>query len=117
VTTLPLARAGKLRALAVTTSARSSAAPDIPTVAESGVPDYDANAWFGVFTPSGTPPAVINRLHSEIVKVVKLPDIRDRFLSLGGEPVGSTPEQFGAFFRNEVAKWGKVVRESGARAD
>jgi len=117
VTTLPLARAGKLRALAVTTSARSSAAPDIPTVAESGVPGYDANAWFGVFAPSGTPPAVINRLHSEIVKVVKLPDIRDRFLSLGGEPVGSTPEQFGAFFRNEVAKWGKVVRESGARAD
>lgn len=117
VTTLPLARAGRLRALAVTTSARSSAAPDIPTVAESGVPGYDANAWFGVFAPSGTPPAVINRLHSEIVKVVKLPDIRDRFLSLGGEPVGSTPEQFGAFFRNEVAKWGKVVRESGARAD
>lgn len=117
VTTLPLARAARLRALAVTTSKRSSAAPDIPTVAEAGVPGYDANAWFGVFAPTGTPPAVISRLHSEIVKIVKLPDVRDRFLSLGGEPVGSTPEQFAVFFRNEVAKWGKVVRESGARAD
>lgn len=117
VTTLPLARAGRLRALAVTTVTRSPAAPDIPTVAEAGVPGYDANAWFGVFAPTGTPPGVINRLHSEIVKIVKLPDVRDRFLSLGGEPVGSTPEQFAAFFRNEVAKWGKVVRDSGARAD
>lgn len=117
VTTLPLARAGKLRALAVTTSTRSSAAPEIPTVAEAGVPGYDANAWFGVFAPSGTPPAVINRLHTEIVKIVKLPDVRDRFLALGGEPVGSTPAEFAAFFRNEVAKWGKVVKESGARAD
>ena len=117
VTTLPLARAGRLRALAVTTSTRSSAASDIPTVAEAGVAGYDANAWFGVFAPAGTPPAVINRLHSEIVKIVKLPDVRDRLLSLGGEPVGSSPEQFAVFFRNEVTKWGKVVRESGARAD
>ena len=117
VTVLPLARAGRLRALAVTTIRRSRAADDIPTIAESGVPGYDANAWFGVFAPAGTPAAVINRLHAEIAKIVKTPDIRDRFLGLGAEPAGTTPEQFAAFFRNEVAKWAKVVKESGAQID
>ena len=117
VTTLPLARAGKLRALAVTTLKRSRAAEDIPTLAEAGVPGYDANAWFGVFAPTGTPAAVIARLHAEISKIVKIPENRDRFLALGAEPVGSTPDQFAAFYRNEVAKWGKVVRESGAQID
>ena len=117
VTVLPLARAGRLRALAVTTIRRSRAADDIPTIAESGVPGYDANAWFGVFAPAGTPAAVINRLHAEIAKIVKTPDIRDRFLGLGAEPAGTTPEQFTAFFRNEVAKWAKVVKESGAQID
>jgi len=117
VTTLPLARAGKLRALAVTTIKRSAAAPDIPTIAESGVPGYDANAWFGVFAPAGTPPAVIGRLHAEIGKIVRVPQIRDRFLALGAEPVGSAPEQFAAFYRNEVAKWAKVVKASGAQID
>ena len=117
VTILPLARAGKLRALAVTTIRRSRAADDIPTLAESGVPGYDANAWFGVFAPAGTPAAVINRLHAEIAKIVRVPEIRDRFLALGAEPVGSTPEQFAAFYRNEVAKWAKVVKASGAQID
>ena len=117
VTTLPLARAGKLRALAVTTLKRSRVAEDIPTLAESGVPRYNANAWFGVFAPTGTPEAVIARLQSEISKIVKIPEIRDRFLALGAEPVGSTPEQFAAFYRAEVLKWDKVVRESGAQID
>ncbi|MGZ8157027.1 MAG: tripartite tricarboxylate transporter substrate binding protein [Burkholderiales bacterium] len=117
VTTLPLARAGRLRALAVTTATRSAAAPDIVTIAEAGVPGYDANAWFGIFAPAGTPQPIVNRLNAEIVKVVKLPDTRERFLALGAEPVGSTAEQFGTFFRNEVAKWAKVVRESGAQVD
>jgi len=117
VTMLPLARAGKLRALAVTTATRSAAAPEIPTIAEAGVPGYDANAWFGIFAPAGTPPAVISRLNAEIVKIVKLPETRDRFLALGAEPAGSTAEEFGAFFRNEVAKWAKVVKESGARVE
>lgn len=117
VTILPLVRAGRLRPHAVTTSRRSRAAEDIPTLAESGVPGYDANAWFGVFAPVGTPAAVINRLHAEIVKILKLPEIRDRFLALGAEPAGTTPEQFAAFFRNEVAKWAKVVKESGAQVD
>ena len=117
VTTLPLARAGKLRALAVTTATRSAAAPEMPTLAEAGVPGYDANAWFGIFAPAGTPQAVVNRLSSEIAKIVKMPDTRDRFLSLGAEPAGSTAEQFGAFFRNEVVKWAKVVKASGARVE
>jgi len=117
VTTLPLARAGRMRALAVTTATRSAAAPDMPTISEAGVPGYDANAWFGVFAPAGTPQAIVDRLNAEIVKVVQLPDTRQRFLALGAEPVGSTAAQFGTFFRNEVAKWAKVVRESGAQAD
>ena len=117
VTTLPLARAGRLRAFAVTTIKRSRAADDIPTLAESGVPGYDANAWFGVFVPAGTPPAVINRLHAEISRILKIPEIRDRFLALGAEPAGTTPGQFATFFRNEIAKWAKVVKESGAQVD
>jgi tripartite-type tricarboxylate transporter receptor subunit TctC len=117
VTTLPLARAGKLRALAVTTLKRSRVAEDIPTLAEAGVPGYDANAWFGVFAPAGTPDAVIARLQGEINRIVRVPEIRDRFQALGAEPVGSTSEQFAAFYRNEVAKWAKVVKESGAQID
>ena len=117
VTTLPLARAGKLRALAVTTLKRSRVAEDIPTLSQAGVPGYDANAWFGVFAPTGTPDAVIARLQSEISRIVKVPEVRDRFLALGAEPVGSTPEQFAAFYRNEVLKWAKVVKESGAQID
>jgi tripartite-type tricarboxylate transporter receptor subunit TctC len=117
VTTLPLAKAGKLRALAVTTATRSAAAPDMLTIAEAGVPGYDANAWFGVFAPAGTPQPVINRLNTEIVRIVKLPEMRERFLALGAEPVGSTAQEFGAFFRNEVEKWAKVVKTSGAQVD
>ena len=117
VTTLPLARAGKLRALAVTTLKRSRVAEDIPTMSQAGVPGYDANAWFGVFAPTGTPEAVIARLQSEISRIVKVPEVRDRFLALGAEPVGNTPEQFAAFYRNEVLKWAKVVKESGAQID
>ena len=117
VTTLPLARAGKLRAFAVTTIKRSRAADDIPTLAESGVPGYDANAWFGVFVPAGTPPAVINRLYAEISRILKIPEIRDRFRALGAEPAGTTPGEFAAFFRSEVAKWAKVVKESGAQVE
>jgi tripartite-type tricarboxylate transporter receptor subunit TctC len=117
VTTLPLARAGKLRALAVTTLKRSRVAEDIPTLSQAGVPGYDANAWFGVFAPTGTPDAVIARLQSEISRIVKVPEVRDRFLALGAEPVGNTPEQFAAFYRNEVLKWARVVKESGAQID
>jgi tripartite-type tricarboxylate transporter receptor subunit TctC len=116
-TLLPVTRAGKLRGLAVTTMKRSAAAPELPTVAEAALPGYDANAWFGMFVPAGTPQSVIDRLHAETVKIVKLPDTHERFLSLGAEPVGSIPAEFGSFFRSEVAKWGKVVKASGAQVD
>ena len=117
VTVWPLARAGKLRALGVTTAKRSAAAPEVPTIAEAGVTGYDANAWFGIFAPTGTPQAIVDRLNTEIVKIVKLPETRERFLSLGAEPAGTTAAEFGAFFRNEVAKWAKVVKESGAKVE
>jgi tripartite-type tricarboxylate transporter receptor subunit TctC len=117
VTVLPLARAGKLRALGVTTARRSAAAPEMPTIAEAGIPGYDANAWFGIFAPAGTPQALVDRLNAEIVKIVKLPETRDRFLTLGAEPAGTSAAEFGAFFKNEVAKWAKVVKESGARVE
>jgi tripartite-type tricarboxylate transporter receptor subunit TctC len=117
VTTLPLARAGKFRALAVTTAKRAAAAPELPTVAEAGVPGYDANSWFGVFAPTGTPQPVLDRLHAEIVKTLKQPDVRERLAGLGCEPAGTTPAEFGAFYKSEVAKWGKVVRETGVQID
>ena len=116
-TMLPVTRSGKLRGLAVTTARRSVTAPELPTVAEAGVPGYDANAWFGMFVPAGTPQSVIDRLNAETVKIIKLPETRERFLSLGAEPVGGTPAEFGKFFRSEVAKWGKVVKASGVQVD
>jgi tripartite-type tricarboxylate transporter receptor subunit TctC len=116
-TMLPVTRSGKLRGLAVTTAKRAVAAPELPTVAEAGVPGYDANAWFGLFVPAGTPHSVIERLNAETVKIIRLPETRERFLSLGAEPVGSTPAEFGSFFKAEVAKWGKVVKTSGAQVD
>jgi len=117
VTTLPLAQSGKLRALGVTTIRRAAAAPNIPTIAEAAVPGYDANSWFGLFAPAGTASAVVSRLHGDLVKILRAPDVRERLASLGCEPAGTSPADFGAFFRAEVVKWGKVVRESGAQID
>ena len=117
VTTLKLARDGKVRALAVTTLKRSPAAPEIPTMAEAGVPGYDANAWFGVFAPAGTNPAIIARLNKEIVGIINRPDIEKTLEALGSVPVGSTPEEFGQFYRNEVDKWGKVIRAAKIQID
>jgi len=117
ITTLPLVKAGKLRALAVSTKQRSRVAPDIPTLAESGVPDFDATAWFGLFAPAGTPREIITRLNQEVVEAVKDPAVSEKLLQLGGEPVSSTPESFEAFFRAEVAKWAQVVRTARIRID
>jgi tripartite-type tricarboxylate transporter receptor subunit TctC len=117
ITTLPLVKAGKLRALAVSTKQRSKVAPDIPTLAESGVPGFDATAWFGLFAPTGTPRDVLLRLNREVAEAVKDPVVSEKLLQLGAEPVSSSPEQFDAFFRGEVAKWGKVVRQSRITID
>jgi tripartite-type tricarboxylate transporter receptor subunit TctC len=114
---LPHVRAGKLRALAVTTSARSSFAPDLPTVSESGVPGYEITAWFGVVAPAGAPREIIEKLNGEIQRFLAAPDARDRFQKAGVEPVGGSAQQFGDFLRKEVAKWAKVVKDSGAKVE
>ncbi len=115
---LPQVQAGKLRALAVTSDKRSAAAPALPTVAEAaGLPGYEVSVWYGVLAPAGTPPAVVNRLHAELVKIVQSPDVATRFAALGAEPLHNTPEQFAAFLKSDLVKWTKVVRDSGAKID
>jgi tripartite-type tricarboxylate transporter receptor subunit TctC len=114
---LPQVKAGKLRALAVTSAKRSSIAPGIPTIAESGVPGYDVTSWYGLMVPAGTPAEIIARLNSAATTALGRPEVRERFATTDLEPAASTPEQFGTFIRGEVAKWGKVIRESGMRAD
>ena len=116
-TAWPLAKAGKLRALAVTTSTRSSIAPDVPTLAESGLPGFEVGSWQGVFAPAGTPPEIVKRLNTEIVKILKLPDVREKLGALGAEPVGNSPEEFATMVKVEVVKWADVVKKSGARVD
>jgi tripartite-type tricarboxylate transporter receptor subunit TctC len=114
---LPHAQAGKLRALATTGLKRSPAAPDLPTMMEAGVPGYAAVNWFGTAVPARTPPAIVSRLSQEIARALRLPDVRDRLLSQGMEPVSSTPEEFAGYIKSEMAKWAKVVKASGARAE
>ncbi|HEY3048436.1 MAG TPA: tripartite tricarboxylate transporter substrate binding protein [Polaromonas sp.] len=110
-------RSGKLRAIAVTTAKRSPELPDVPTIAEAGVPGYEATSWFGLFVPAGTPPAVISKLNTAIVKVLAKADIKKKINEQGAEVYSETPEQFSAFIQKESVKWGKVVRESGASVD
>ena len=114
---LPFVKTGKLKALAVGSTARSSAVPSLPTVAESGLPGFDAVAWIGLLAPRGTPQAIITRLNTEVTRILKLPEIRERFLALGAEPVNNTPEQFGAYIQAETVKWGKAIKASGAKVD
>jgi tripartite-type tricarboxylate transporter receptor subunit TctC len=114
---LPQVRAGKLKAIAVTTTERFAAVPQVPTVAESGVPGYEARAWFGVLAPAGTPRPIVTRLNAEIVKIVRTPQMRERMLADGAEAIGSTPEAFAAVIKTDIAKWAKVIKASGAKAD
>ncbi len=116
-TAWPLAKAGKLRALAVTTAKRSPVAPDVPTLAESGLAGFEVGSWQGVFAPAGTPPAIVKRLNAEIVKILSMPDVKEKILALGAEPVGDTSEQFTAYVKTEVVKWSDVVKKSGAKVD
>ena len=117
LTALPHIKSGKLRALAVTSAKRSVALPDIPTVAESGLAGYDSTQWYGVLAPAGTPRAVVARLHDEIVRALRDPDVMKRLAADGAEPVGSTPEDFAAFIRSESEKWAKVAAAAGIRAE
>ena len=114
---LPHIKSARLRALGVTGAKRAARASDIPTIAEAGVPGYEAVQWYGMLAPAGTPRAIITRLHAEVVRVLQLPDIRERFLSDGAEPVGSSPEEFAAFIRAETAKWAKVIKDAGLRPE
>ena len=114
---LPYARAGKLRALAMTAAQRSQIAPDIPTVAESGLPGYQAVIWNGVVAPAGTPRAIIDRVNREITTAMKSKDTTERYVALGGDPLTSTPEEFARHIRAEIEKWGKVARASGIQID
>ncbi len=110
-------QAGRIRALAVTTARRSSLAPDLPTVAESGLPGFDISTWFGIFAPAHTPQPIVDRLHHEFTRALALPDVREKMLNMGAEPVGDTPAQFAAFIQGEAQKYAKVIRASGAKAD
>jgi tripartite-type tricarboxylate transporter receptor subunit TctC len=114
---LPHVRAGKLKAVAVSSKTRSALAPEVPTVDEAGVPGYDVTVWFGILTVAGTPRDVVQRLNAEIVKILTSAEVRERFGKAGVEVVAGTPEQFGVFLKSEVARWAKVVQEAGIKAD
>ena len=110
-------RAGKLRPIAITTLNRSPELPNVPTIAESGVPGFDASSWFGLLAPAATPPAIIKRIDDALIKVMATTDLKKKIIDQGGEPVGEKPEQFAAFIKSETTKWARVVKESGASVD
>ena len=114
---LPLVREGKLRALGVTSPKRSPAAPDIPTLSEAGLPGFEAVSWFALFAAPGTPKAVADKLSVQVAEVLKLPDVAKKLSDLGLEPVGSTPDELARYQQTEIAKWAKVVKESGATVE
>ena len=113
---VPLIREGKLRAFAVTSVKRSAAAPDLPTMIESGYPDFEAVPWFGLMAPAGTPPAIIDRLHRETVKVLVLPDVRKRLNDLGLDVIPGTPAEFAAAIERETPRWASVIKNAGIKA-
>jgi tripartite-type tricarboxylate transporter receptor subunit TctC len=114
---LPHVKAGRLRAVAVTTQARSPYAPELPTIAASGLAGFDVSTWFGIFAPAGLPPAVLDRLYGEFADALKQPDVRTQLANLGAEPAALSPQAFSAFVKRELSKYEQVVRTSGARVD
>ena len=117
VVLMPHVKTGKLRALAVTSPTRAAVMPDLPTIAESGVPNFDVRVWFGVFLPAGAPRPVVMLLNERIRQIVAAPDVRQRLIEQGADPVTDTPEEFGAYVRTELARWTKVVKDTGARIE
>jgi len=113
---MPHVKSGKLRPVAVTTSHRSQALPELPTIAESGVPGYEAATWYGLLAPAGTPKAIVDRLHAEIVKILAT-DTRQRLAAQGFEPAGTTPAEFAGYIKSEIVKWGKVIKAAGIRPE
>ncbi len=114
---LPHIKTGRLRGLAVTTAKRSAIVPDLPTIAESGVPGYDTSTWYAVVVPAGTPRAVISKLHADMTQALQLPDVRERLMGVGADLVGSTPDYLAEFIKTELAKWSRLVKFSEARID
>lgn len=114
---MPLVKQGKLRALAIGDSKRSVLLPDLPTIAESGLPGYQALQWMGIVAPAKTPRSLVDRLNREVVRIVQSAEVKDRLLQIGNEPVGSTPAQFAAFIKAEIAKWGKIARQAGVKPE
>jgi len=117
LTALPQVKSGRLRPIVVTSLKRSAIAPDIPTVAESGLPGFEAGTWYGISTPAGTPRAIVDQLNAAIVKSVQLPDTREKLLAQGAEPMTGSAEQMGQFVRGEIARWAKVVKAAGIQLD
>jgi tripartite-type tricarboxylate transporter receptor subunit TctC len=117
ISAVPNVQAGRLRALAVTGSTRTAALPDLPTVAEAGVPGYEASTWYAMFAPPAMPAMLVERLHKDVAAVVKSAEIRKQLAAVGIEPVGGTPDQLAKYLRSEIVKWGKVAKASGAKAD
>jgi tripartite-type tricarboxylate transporter receptor subunit TctC len=112
---LALAREGKVRALAVTSLQRHAGASDLPTMAESGFPDFDVTVWFGLMAPAGTPPAIVEQLHRETVRILAMPEMRKRLDDLAIEPIGNSPAEFTAVIKGEIPKWAKLIREAGIK--
>ena len=110
-------KAGKLRAIAVTSAQRAPALPDVPTIAESGLPGFEATSWFGIVAPTGTPPAIIARINADVNQWLQSPEAKDKLLAQGAVAAGGSPEQFAAYIHAETEKWARVVKASGAKVD
>lgn len=114
---LPHVKSGALRGLGITSATRNASAPELPTIAEAGVPGFEVTAWFGFMAPANTPAAIVNKVHADVVKAMALPDVRERMLVQAAEPIGSTPQEYAAFIATEIVKWAKVVKLSGAKVE
>jgi tripartite-type tricarboxylate transporter receptor subunit TctC len=114
---MPFVRSGRLRAIAITSAQRSPIVPDVPTVAESGLPGFEQSAWHGLLAPAGTPQAVVGKLHDEVVRVLRLPEITERLAAQGVDVIASSPAEFSAFIKQDVAKYAKLVKTAGIRID
>jgi tripartite-type tricarboxylate transporter receptor subunit TctC len=114
---LPHIKAGKLRALALVAPQRSPALPEVPTAAEAGLKDFEVTTWYGIMTPAGTPRPIVSRLNAELVKIMHAPDVKERLAAMATDPLTSTPEEFAAYLKQEIAKWGDVVRRANLKAD
>jgi tripartite-type tricarboxylate transporter receptor subunit TctC len=114
---MPYVKSGRLRVIAVTSAKRSPLLPDVPTVAETGLPGYEVNSWYGVFAPPALPKELVTKINADVVAILGAADLKDRLAALGAEPQPMTPDEFGRFVRDDIAKWAKVVKESGAKVD